>query len=43
MASVPFFYKYLFLYDNLLKASTGILEKVYLNFPKHPSIGALKK
>ena len=46
MTSVPFCYKYLFLYDFLfiyLKVSIGVLEKGNLNVRKHPSISALKK
>ena len=46
MVSVPFCYKYLFLYDFLFihsKASIGVLEKGYLNIRKHPSIDVLKK
>ena len=40
MVSVPLCYKYLFLHDLLFiksKASIGVLEKSYLNIPKHPS------
>ena len=46
VVSVHLCYKYLFLYDFLFihsKASTGALEKGYLNIRKHPSIGVLKK
>ena len=40
MVSVSLYYKHLVLYDFLFilsKASTGVLEKSYLNIRKHPS------
>ena len=46
MASVPLYYKDLFLYDFQFthpKASIGVLEKGYFNFRKHPSIAVSKK
>ena len=42
MASVQLCYKYDFLFIDP-KTSIGVLEKGYLNFRNHPSVGVLKK
>ena len=42
MTSVQLCYKYDFLFIHP-KASIGVIEKGYLNFRNHPSVGVLKK